>query len=146
MDHEGWSWPNDSIACGSLTGLKAQLAISTSHAFFAVTLNPGLSRALSGVQESENGPDIVARYFTYQELHQATGGFDRTHKIGYGGSSVVYRGKLKDGTKFNRDLPDRCTTVGVAGISPDLSSASMVSNRTVLEDNPFGILGHRRAL
>ncbi|GAQ90299.1 protein kinase [Klebsormidium nitens] len=57
----------------------------------------GLRRGLSGVPHDEGGPDIVARYFSFDELHQATGGFDALHRIGHGGSSIVYRGKLKDG-------------------------------------------------
>lgn len=57
----------------------------------------GLRRGLSGVPHNEGGPDIVARYFSFDELHQATGGFDALHRIGHGGSSIVYQGKLKDG-------------------------------------------------
>ncbi|KAH7287098.1 hypothetical protein KP509_32G038200 [Ceratopteris richardii] len=40
---------------------------------------------------------MVTRQFLFSELQEATGGFCKSNLIGIGGSSSVYRGRLKDG-------------------------------------------------
>ncbi|XP_059663267.1 probable serine/threonine-protein kinase PBL7 [Cornus florida] len=52
------------------------------------------------------------RFFTFKQLHSATGGFGKSNVIGHGGFGLVYRGVLQDGRKVAVKLMDRAGKQG----------------------------------
>lgn len=50
------------------------------------------------VELTRGGPSSASRYFTMEELEQATKYFDETTLLGYGSFGLVYKGLLRDGT------------------------------------------------
>eukprot|EP00897_Mesotaenium_endlicherianum_P004391 jgi/Mesen1/3980/ME000210S03219 len=60
----------------------------------------GAAGPAAGKEESSSLPrPMSTRVFTFEELHDATCGFDSSMLLGEGGFGRVYRGKLKDGTQ-----------------------------------------------
>ncbi|XP_020572349.1 LEAF RUST 10 DISEASE-RESISTANCE LOCUS RECEPTOR-LIKE PROTEIN KINASE-like 1.2 [Phalaenopsis equestris] len=47
--------------------------------------------------ECEQGSSLTSPIFSYDELHEATNGFDASNELGDGGFGTVYKGNLKDG-------------------------------------------------
>ncbi|GBG70290.1 hypothetical protein CBR_g6417 [Chara braunii] len=51
-----------------------------------------------GPPAGQNNPSGWGTWYTYQDLHTATDGFDNKNVLGEGGYAVVYKGKLDDGS------------------------------------------------
>lgn len=79
--------------------------------------------------------------FSYSELHDATEKFSKSNLIGVGGSSYVYRGKLKNGKTVaikrlkTQKGPDAVSVFLTEVITPHLEFTSPSSCLSILESN-----------
>lgn len=63
----------------------------------SIILKRIVSLQASTKSDSEHSTSLHAPIFTYEELYEATNGFDASRELGDGGFGTVYKGKLRDG-------------------------------------------------
>ncbi|GBG83853.1 hypothetical protein CBR_g37652 [Chara braunii] len=80
---------------GSFHSLKSQGSNGDDVEAQGGTMKTSRSNAMAELKQIQEG--IMAKAFRFQELSAATGGFDKSHLLGSGGFSRVFKAKLKDG-------------------------------------------------